>query len=47
MEFRDFSLFASQAKVSRFAEDLGRGRITATVCRKMRKEVLSSTCRLL
>ena len=38
MEFRDFSLSVSQVKVRRFAEDLGRGRISATVCRKCGKK---------
>jgi len=38
MEFRDFSLYVNQTKVGRFAEDLGRGEITATVCRKCGKK---------
>jgi len=37
MEFRDFSLFISQAKITRFAKDLAEGRIMSTVCRRCGK----------
>lgn len=37
MEFKNFSLFISQTKVNRFAEDLARGKIMSTLCNRCGK----------
>lgn len=34
MEFKNFSLFLNQTKVSRFVDDLAGGRIMSTLCKK-------------
>lgn len=38
MEFKNFSLFINQTKVNRFADDLARGKIMSTVCKKCGKQ---------
>jgi len=38
MEFKSFSLFISQTKVNRFANDLAEGKIMSTLCKKCGKQ---------
>ncbi|MBS3920243.1 MAG: Zn-ribbon domain-containing OB-fold protein [Deltaproteobacteria bacterium] len=38
MEFKNFSLFISQTKVNRFADDLAGGKIMSTLCKKCGKQ---------
>ncbi len=38
MEFKDFSLFLNQTKVSRFVNDLAAGRIMSTLCKRCQRQ---------
>lgn len=38
MEFKDFSLFLNQTKVSRFVNDLAAGRIMSTLCKRCKRQ---------
>ena len=38
MEFKNFSLFINQTKVNRFTDDLAKGRIMSTLCKKCGKQ---------